>query len=280
MRTLALASGVLGAVILASGVEPAAQTTTDAPAGPPAAVIDLATDDGLRLVEGRWRYRDVTLVEVAHRAAGADLRPSGPPNRTYDIEPHAGRAGFDDSAWEILPASQLQARKGNGRLSFSWYRTSITIPDRLGAFDATGSTVVFEIVVDDYAEVWVDGELARFALQGREALRGKAVILINDEVELAPAGLFEFGPRQGGNENLADENRAQERGVVLAELALGEIDQEDLALFHELSDVHAALGLRHDVADDRLVRKRPILLSEELTHSPCSRLLSGKACSQ
>jgi gluconolactonase len=105
------------------------------------------------------RYSDVRIVDVEHRAAGPDLRPSGPPNRTHDITPHAGAADFDDSGWDVLPASQLQTRKGNGRLSFNWYRTKVTIPDRIGSFDPTGSTAVFEIVVDDYAEVWVDGKL-------------------------------------------------------------------------------------------------------------------------
>jgi gluconolactonase len=159
VRARVLAVGFLGAVVLATGPQAAAQATTDAPAGRPVAVVDLATDEGLRLVEGQWRYRDAGIVEVAHRAVGPDLRPSGPPNRTYDIAPHAGAAGFDDSGWEVLPASRLQARKGNGRLSFNWYRTAVTIPDRIGAFDPTGSTVIFEIVVDDYAEVWVDGRL-------------------------------------------------------------------------------------------------------------------------
>jgi gluconolactonase len=42
---------------------------------------------------------------------------------------------------------------------FNWYRIDVTIPDRVGDFDPTGSTVVFEVVIDDYAEVWVDGEL-------------------------------------------------------------------------------------------------------------------------
>ena len=137
----------------------AAQTTADAPAGRPVAIINLATDEGVRLVQGQWRYSDVKIVEVEHRAPGPDLRPSGPANRTYDITAHAGAADFDDSAWAPLPASQLEARKGNGRLSFNWYRTKVTIPDRVGSFDPTGSTVVFEIVIDDYAEVWVDGNL-------------------------------------------------------------------------------------------------------------------------
>ncbi len=152
---VALAAGLL------AGLPPgaAAQVTTDAPGSRPAAIVDLTTEEGMRLVKGQWRYSDVTIIEVAHRAPGPDLRPSGPPNRTHDIVPHAGAADFDDSAWAVLPAAELQARKGNGRLSFSWYRLRLTIPDRIGAFDPTGSTAVFEIVVDDYAEVWVDGRL-------------------------------------------------------------------------------------------------------------------------
>jgi gluconolactonase len=136
-----------------------AQITPDAPGGRPTAIIDLATDEGIRLVKGQWRYRDVKIVDVEHRGPGPDLRPSGPPNRTYDISPHAGAADFDDSAWAALPAGELQARRGNGRLSFNWYRLRVTIPERIGAFDPAGTTVVFEIVVDDYAEVWVDGRL-------------------------------------------------------------------------------------------------------------------------
>jgi len=137
----------------------AAQTTADAPAGRPAAVVDLMTDAGTALVGGAWRYSDVKIVEVDHRAAGPDLRPSGPPNRTYDITPHAGGADFDDSAWPVIPAATLDARRTNGRLSFGWYRITVTVPARVGAFDPAGSTAVFEIVVDDYAEVWVNGRL-------------------------------------------------------------------------------------------------------------------------
>ncbi len=160
MRARALLSGAAAVLVLAgSPFGATAQITPDAPAGRPAAIIDLATDEGVRLVKGQWRYSDVKIVEVEHRGPGPDLRPSGPPNRTYDIVPHAGAADFDDSAWPVLPASELQARKGNGRLSFNWYRITATVPDRVGPFDPTGSTAVFEIVVDDYAEVWVNGHL-------------------------------------------------------------------------------------------------------------------------
>ncbi len=52
------------------------------------------------------------------------------------------------------------SRRGNGKLSFAWYRLRLTIPRRVGSCDPTGATVGFEVVVDDYAEVWVDGRLA------------------------------------------------------------------------------------------------------------------------
>jgi gluconolactonase len=136
-----------------------AQVTADAPAIRPDAVIDLATTDGVALVRGGWKYSDATIVPVDHRSPGADLRASGAPNRTYDLTPHAGAAGFDDSAWLSIPAEGLETRRSTGRLCFNWYRTTVTIPDRVGSFDPTGATVVFEIVVDDYAEVWVDGKL-------------------------------------------------------------------------------------------------------------------------
>src|SRR5262245_8622373 len=127
---------LLGIVALSSPL--GARVTIDAPVnGRPSAIIDLATEQGVELVKGQWRYRDTTIVEVDHHRVGADLRPSGPPNRTHDITPHAGAADFDDSQWETLAPTQLEARKSTGRLCFNWYRISITIPDKIGNFDPT-----------------------------------------------------------------------------------------------------------------------------------------------
>jgi gluconolactonase len=125
----------------------------------PDAVIDLRTPEGLALAEGVWRYSDAQIVEVEHRSPGPDLRPSGPPNRTHSIVPQAGGADFDDSGWERLEAAGLEGRRATGRLCFNWYRINITVPERIGSFDPSGSVAFFEIVVDDYAEVWVDGKL-------------------------------------------------------------------------------------------------------------------------
>src|ERR1044071_1125979 len=130
-----------------------------APAGRPSAVVDLATREGAALVSGHWRYADAKLIEVDHRAPGADLKPSGAPTRAYDITPHAGAANFSDAEWEMIDATSLDKRRSGGRLSFAWYRIRLTIPNKVGNFDPTGSTVVFEVVLDDYSEIWVDGQL-------------------------------------------------------------------------------------------------------------------------
>ncbi len=133
----------------------------EVPMGPADAGVDLTTVQGVRLVKAEWRYSDVKIVETDFRSVGPDLKPSGPPNRTYDVEPRAGASDFDDSGWPVIDPTTLSGRRGNGRISFNWYRLNVTIPARVGDFDTAGSTAVFEITVDDYAEVWVDGQLPR-----------------------------------------------------------------------------------------------------------------------
>jgi gluconolactonase len=131
------------------------------PSGEPAAKIDLATTAGVSAVQGQWKYTDARVVETAFRLAGPDGQPGDRPASTLDIAPHAGGANFDDSAWAAIAPETLQDRRGNGRLSFAWYRLQLTVPERVGDFDPAGSIAVFETSVDDYAEIWVDGELAR-----------------------------------------------------------------------------------------------------------------------
>jgi gluconolactonase len=138
-----------------------AKTSADVPNSKPLATIDLASNSGVGLVKGEWRYSDTKIVETDFRGPGPDRQPTGAPVKTYDYTPHAGVADFDDSKWEVIGPTTLDQRRGNGRLGFNWYRIKLTVPDRVGDFDPTGSTVVFETSLDDYAEIWVDGELSR-----------------------------------------------------------------------------------------------------------------------
>ena len=158
LRALALAAVATFASTAGAAAGP---RSLSGPAGRPDAVIDLATRAGVDLVRGQWRYAGTRIIEADFRGPGPDLRPSGAPIRTYDYAPHAGGADFDDSGWEAIAPETLEARRGTGRLSFSWYRLRATIPARVGGLDTSGTTVVLEIVVDDYAEVWVDGRLSR-----------------------------------------------------------------------------------------------------------------------
>lgn len=122
-------------------------------------VVDLRTTSGASLVGAQWRYHDANVVEVDHRAPGPDMKPSGAPLLTHDITPKAGALDFDDSSWEKIPAASLETRRSTGRLAFSWYRLNITVPEMIGRLPSRGATLVLELVVDDYAEVWVDGQL-------------------------------------------------------------------------------------------------------------------------
>lgn len=154
-----LAAFTLALAASGSGRAQPAPAMQDPPVGRPDAVIDLQTPEGVRMVAGQWRYSDVAIVEVDARGPGPDLKPSGTPIRTYDYAPKAGAADFDDSAWEEIAADTLGVRRATSKLCFNWYRIAITIPERIGSFDPTGATIAFEVVVDDYAEVWVDGRL-------------------------------------------------------------------------------------------------------------------------
>ena len=127
--------------------------------GRPDAIINLQSDAGVALVGGEWRYCDATVRQIDFVHVGPDLGPSGAPNRTFDVIPHAEGADFDDAEWRVLVPEETQLRLGAGRVSFNWYRMSVTIPERVGELDPTGASVVFEVIVDDYAEVWVNGAL-------------------------------------------------------------------------------------------------------------------------
>lgn len=145
----------------------------EAPGGKPEASLDLTTIEGTKTVKGTWKYSDTRIIETDFKSAGADNQPTGNAVKTYDYTPHAGVADFDDSNWETIPANELNKRRGNGRLSFNWYRINVTIPESVNGFDTNGATLVFQTALDDYAEIWVDGEISRYlGQQGGSVVSG------------------------------------------------------------------------------------------------------------
>lgn len=149
----------LFAVLLFSLFNVYAQVTSDVPVVRPDAVIDLSTNEGVNLVKGEWRYSNADIVEVDFKNAGPDLKASGSPNKTHDIFPKAGGVDFDDSKWEVIAPTTLYERRSTGKLSFNWYRINITVPEKVGELDIKGTSIAFELTLDDYAEIWVNGEL-------------------------------------------------------------------------------------------------------------------------
>jgi hypothetical protein len=129
-----------------------------APLVPPVHVVDLMTEEGSAVFGARWKGMEARLVEVP---ALTDSRPEF--KTTYDVEPHAELLGFDDSAWGAVPAIDLGGRRGGGMISFFWYRATLTIPPNAAGFDTAGAKAVLRVNVDDYAEIWVNGELPRAA---------------------------------------------------------------------------------------------------------------------
>jgi gluconolactonase len=164
---------LLALILLPAFLNAQGQSVQDPPFGRPDAIVDLASREGVQLVRGQWRYHDVKIVDADSRTVGADLKPSGAPSKTYDYTPHAGVANFDDSQWEAIDATTLDQRRSTAKLCFNWYRINVTIPERIANFETAGSTLAFEIVIDDYAEVWVDGKMPRVLGQsGGSVIKG------------------------------------------------------------------------------------------------------------
>ncbi len=137
MRVLRSATMLLTVLSLHAGTVGAEPTT-----------IDLGTKEGVAAVKGQWRFLPAKVVEIEFKG------PDGTKVVTNDVEPHAEKADFDDSGWEVIDPTTLGQRRGTGKVCFAWYRIHVTLPEGV-----EGKTVRFQTRVDDYGEVWVDGKL-------------------------------------------------------------------------------------------------------------------------
>lgn len=145
----------------------------------PQAIADLKTVEGASLLQAKWFVQPAHLEEKEFRSPGPGtngdplhLYPTGSPIKTHTIHPQIGATDFDNSFRELTP-TDLEMREGMGLVSFVWFKTEITIPEKIGKLDAKGTTAVFEIVVDDYSEIWVNGkQMAGFGQNGNGVIAG------------------------------------------------------------------------------------------------------------
>ena len=157
---------------------PSAQELRQLAVDKPAAIADLKTAEGAALVNARWFVRPAHVQAVQFNAPGPSvtdamlLYPTGAYLETNIVHPQIGAADFEKGFKEIRP-SELEARQGNGLVSFVWYKVDLTIPVNIGKLATEGTTAVFEVVVDDYSEIWVNGRQAQsFGQSGNGLISG------------------------------------------------------------------------------------------------------------
>jgi len=155
-----------------------AQETRQLAVDKPQAIADLKTKEGAAVVSAKWFVQNGDIVNVDFKAPGpyaADalaLYPTGTAIRSHLLRPQIGSLDFDKGFKEINP-TELESREGTGLFSFVWYKVEVTIPESIGRLNAEGTTAVFEIVMDDYSEIWVDGKQSQaFGQSGNGLIAG------------------------------------------------------------------------------------------------------------
>jgi hypothetical protein len=136
--------------------QPAPPPPVMPPSLPPSFIADIMSTADANRLGVQWKTMDAKIVEATPVMGALPEHKT-----TYDISPHAGETGFNDSSWPSIKAEDLAVRRTGGRVGFVWYRTPITIPAKIGDFDTAGAKVVLRVTVDDYAEVWVNGQMPR-----------------------------------------------------------------------------------------------------------------------
>ena len=113
----------------------------------PREIIRLEDPAGLRLVQGQWRIGPGLVPGESNEGLVSQL--TGSPARLAD---------YDDSGWQVCEDIAKWHSRG---LTFAWYRTKVTLPASVEGRDIAGARCIFETCIDDYGEIWIDGECNR-----------------------------------------------------------------------------------------------------------------------
>jgi gluconolactonase len=167
-------------VLLLIGIIAFAQETRQLAVDKPQAIADLKTNEGAALVNAKWFVQPAHVQDKDFRLPGPQqgagdalhLYPTGAAVQTHSLHPQIGTDGFENGFKEIK-ATELEERQGTGLFSFVWYKVELTIPAVIGKLNTNGTTAVFEIVVDDYSEIWVNGkQMVGFGQSGNGLIAG------------------------------------------------------------------------------------------------------------
>jgi len=96
-----------------------------APALPATYVVDLMTGEGSAAFGAQWKTMEAKIIDTK------PIPEALPEYKTaYDIQPHAGESGYDDSKWPTIEAKDLPVKRSGGHVAFIWYRSDLTIPSK------------------------------------------------------------------------------------------------------------------------------------------------------
>ena len=113
----------------------------------PRFVLDLNQAADHQKVGGQWRV--ATGLVPGEPNEGLTARLLASPARLAD---------YDDSSWEVCTNVRQSLSEG---FTFAWYRIVAQLPQSIDGTDVTGYRVFFETNADNYAEIWINGEIDR-----------------------------------------------------------------------------------------------------------------------
>lgn len=113
----------------------------------PRVALDLNKPEHRAVVKGEWRVAPGLVPGEPNEGLTAQL-----------LSTPARLADYDDSKWDVCD----NVREGRSvGFTFAWYRLAVELPAQIEGVDVTGGRVFFETNVDNYAEVWIDGQINR-----------------------------------------------------------------------------------------------------------------------
>ena len=113
----------------------------------PRVALDLNKAEDRQKMKGQWRVAPGLVPGEPNE--GLTARILNTPARLTD---------YDDSGWAVCNNVRESLSVG---FTFAWYRMAIEIPERVDGVGVAGSRVWFETNIDNYGEIWINGQIDR-----------------------------------------------------------------------------------------------------------------------
>ena len=113
----------------------------------PRIVLDLNKAEDRKRVNGEWKVAMGLVPGEPNEGLTAQLLSS--PARLAD---------YDDSDWRVCANIRESLSVG---FTFAWYRINVELPQQVNGVAIEGSRLWFETNIDNYGEIWVNGEIDR-----------------------------------------------------------------------------------------------------------------------